>query len=80
MDIATVRAFFMWCTILNGGLLILSFLICALAGDWIYRMHSQWYPIPREAFNVVIYSLLALFKIFVLTFNLVPYVALVIVG
>ena len=80
MDIATVRAFFMWCTILNGGLLILSFLICTFARDWVYRMHSKWYPIPRDAFNVVIYSFIGLFKIFILMFNLVPYVALVIVG
>ena len=80
MDIATVRAFFMWCTILNGGLLILSFLITAFASDWVYQMHGKWYPISREAFNVVIYSFIGLFKIFFLVFNLVPYVALVIVG
>ena len=80
MDIATVRAFFMWCTILNGGLLILSLLIFACAGDWVYRMHSKWFPIPRDAFNIVIYSFMGLFKIFFLIFNLVPYVALVIVG
>ncbi len=80
MDIDTVRAFFMWCTIINGALLILSFLICAFAGDWIYRIHSRWFPISREAFYVAIYSFLGLFKIFVLAFNLVPYVALVIVG
>ena len=80
MDIATVRTFFMWCTILNGGLLILSSLICTFAGDWVYRKHSKWYPIPRDAFNVAIYSFIGLFKIFFLTFNLVPYIALVIVG
>ena len=80
MDIAMVREFFMWCTILNGGLLILSFLICASAGDWIFRMHSMWFPLPRDAFNIAIYSFLGLFKIFFLMFNLVPYVALVIMG
>ena len=80
MDIATVRAFFMWCTILNGGLFILSFLICVFAGDWVYRMHSKWYPISRDAFNVALYSFVGLFKIFILIFNLVPYIALVIVG
>ena len=79
MDISTVRAFFMWCTIINGALLVLSFLICACAGDWVYRMHSRWFPISREAFNVAIYSFTGLFKMFVLAFNLVPYVALVIV-
>lgn len=80
MDIETVRAFFMWCTIVNGALLVLSFLICASAGDWVYRVHSKWFPIPREAFNVAIYSFIGLFKMFVLAFNLVPYVALLIVG
>ena len=80
MDIATIRAFFLWCTIINAGLLVLSFLLCVSAGDWIYRMHSRWFPISRESFNVAIYSFLGLFKIFVLAFNLVPYLALVIVG
>jgi len=80
MDIHTVRAFFMWCTIINGALLILSFLICACAGAWVHRMHGKWFPISREAFNVAIYSFLGLYKMFVLGFNLVPYVALVIVG
>ena len=80
MGIDTVRAFFMWCTILNGGLLILSAAICAFAGDWVYRMNSKWFPLPRDAFNARVYSFIGLFKILVLVFNLVPYVALVIVG
>ncbi len=80
MDIQMLTRFFMWCTIMNGTLLVLSFVICACAGDWVYRMHSKWFPISREAFNVAIYSLIALFKMFVLAFNVVPYVALLIAG
>ena len=80
MDITVVRALFMWCTIVNGALLILSFVMCAGAGDWIYGMHSRWFPISREAFNVAIYAFLGLFKMFVVGFNLVPYIALAIVG
>ncbi|MDD5556882.1 MAG: hypothetical protein PHN82_06490 [bacterium] len=80
MSIETARAFFMWCTILNGALLILSSLICACAGEWIHRMHGRWFPIPREAFNVAIYSFLGLMKIIVLMFNLVPFIALSIAG
>jgi hypothetical protein len=66
MSIDAVREFFMWCTIINGSLLILSFLITAYAGDWVYRMNSLWYLIPRDTFNVVIYCFIGLFKIFVL--------------
>ena len=70
----------MWCTIINVSLLVISFLFCAFAGDWVYSMHSKWFPISREAFNVAIYSFLGLYKIFVLMFNLVPYIAFVIMG
>jgi hypothetical protein len=80
MDITTIRAFFMWCTILNGALLLFSFIIYVLAGDFVYRMHSRWFALSRETFNVVFYSFLGFYKIFVLAFNLVPYIALLIIG
>jgi len=80
MGIESIRAFFMWCTILNVALLVLSSLICVCAGDWVYRIHSKWFSISREAFNVAIYSFIGLYKILVIVFNLIPYVALLIVG
>jgi len=80
MDIQTLTAFFMWCTILNVALLVLSSLICLGAGDWIYPIHGKWFSISRETFNVAIYSFLGLYKIFILVFNIIPYIALLIVG
>ena len=80
MDIISVRAFFMWCTIINGVLMILSFLICAFAGDWVYRMHSIWFTIPREAFNVAIYCFIGIYKMLFWFFNLIPFIALVIIS
>lgn len=80
MDIAALREFFLWCTILNAGLLIISAVFCVGATDWVYRMHSKWYPISREAFHVAIYSFIGGYKILFIFFNLVPYLALLIVG
>jgi hypothetical protein len=80
MDIETFRSFFMWCSVLNGALLVISFLVCVTAGDWIYRMHSKWFPMPRESFNVVIYSFMGLYKILFFALSLVPYIALVMMG
>ncbi len=79
MDINTVRKFFMWCTIINGALLIFSFLIFAFAGDLVYQVHSSWFPLSREAFNTAIYCLLGGYKILFIAFNLIPYLALVII-
>ena len=80
MDIQTLTRFFMWCTIINGALLVFWTIMCILVPNLVYRTQSLWFPIPRETFNVVIYSFLGLFKIVFLAFNVVPYVALLIVG
>jgi hypothetical protein len=80
MDLENLRAFFGWCTIINGGLLIFAFLICATAGDWVYRMHSRWFRIPCETLDRTIYCFLGAMKIIVIMLNLVPYVVLIIIG
>jgi hypothetical protein len=80
MDLPTLRAFFLWCTILNGGLLVLSSLAILAARDLVYRIHSRWFAIPRPTFDVVLYGFLGVFKAVVVMLNLVPYLALAIVG
>ena len=80
MNIQTLTTFFMWCTIINGALLVLWTTMCMLAPGLVYRTQSKWFSIPRETFNVVIYFFLGLFKVVFLVFNVVPYVALLIVG
>lgn len=80
MDIQTVTTFFMWTTIMNGTLLLLWATMLLLAPNWVYQMQSKSFHIPREIFNILIYLFLGLFKIFFLFFNLVPYLALLIIG
>ena len=80
MDIPTLTRFFMWCTIINLGLMVYWMLFCVLAPDLVYRVQSKFFPLPRETFNAIIYSFLGLFKIFFIIFNLVPYLALLIIG
>ncbi len=80
MDIQTLTSFFMWCTVMNGALLVLWSIMLLFAPDLVYRTQSRWFPISRETFNVVIYCFLGAFKIVFLAFNLVPYLALLIVG
>lgn len=80
MDIQTLTALFMWLTIINGALLILWSVLFMAVPDLVYRTQSKWFPISRDNFNVIMYSFLAFFKAVVLVFNVVPYVALLIVG
>ena len=80
MSIQMLTAFFMWCTIINAALLIFSAVMIIPAQDLVYRIHSKWFSISREAFNIAIYSYLGLFKVVILVFNVVPYVALLIIS
>ena len=80
MQLDTLTIFFMWCTIIDGALLVLWTVMFLLAPDLVYRTQSRWFPIPRQTFDVVMYCFLGLFKILFLIFNLVPYLALLIVG
>jgi len=80
MDIQTLTSFFMWCTIINAGMLIFLALTYLLAPNMAYRLQSRWIPISREAFDVVFYSFIGFFKVLVLVFNVVPWIALVIIG
>ena len=79
MDITTLKAFFLWCTIVNAALLLLTSLACIFFADFSYRMNNKFFSISRQEFNVILVSFIALYKIFVLAFNLVPYIALVII-
>ena len=80
MNIQTMTGFFMWCTIINGALLILWVAVYLLAPDLVYRTQRAWFPVARETFDVVFYSFLGFFKIVFLVFNLVPYISLLIIG
>ena len=80
MDIQTLTTFFMWCTIINGGLFTLWILVFFAAPDFVYRLHSKWFPCERETYNVIIYAFLGLFKIVFIVFNIVPYISLLIIG
>ncbi|WP_299469119.1 DUF6868 family protein [uncultured Gimesia sp.] len=80
MDLQTLTSFFMWCTIFDGGLLIFWTLFCLFAPNLVYRVQSVWFPMSRETFDVVIYSFIGAFKLLFIVFNLVPYLALLMLG
>ena len=80
MDIAAIKAFFMWCTIINFGLLMFTFVMVSVLGDWVYGIHSKIFSISRESFNVTLYAFLGVYKILVIVFCAVPWIALVIIG
>ena len=79
MSIYQLTDLFMWCTIINVGLLLLWAVCWLTARDWIYNVHNKWFPMSREKHNVAFYYFMGGFKMLVIVFNVTPYVALLIV-
>ena len=81
MDTRKLTKFLLWCTIINGALLVVAFAVFAVGGtDVVYKTHGIWFALPPETFSAIVYMFLGTYKIAILVFNLIPYVALRIVG
>ena len=79
MTVYLVRDALLWCTVINFGLLLFGVLLFMLAHDWIYRLHGRLFRVSVEQFDCIFYALIALYKVGIILFNLVPYIALRIV-
>lgn len=80
MSLDLLTAFFMWCTIINGGFLVFIALIYMIIPNLIFKTQQPWFPMSKETFSLVFYAFIGLFKIFYIIFILVPYIALLILA
>jgi len=76
MNANLLLQFLGWSTLINLSLLLLWFGGFVLARDWIYRLHGRWFRLSPERFDAIHYGGMALFKMTVVVFNLVPYLVL----
>lgn len=79
MTVEIVREFLGWCSIINLALLIWWFLFFMLAHDWMYNLHGKWFKLSVEKFDAIHYALMGFYKLSILLFNIIPYLALRIV-
>ena len=80
MSLELARNLLLWCAVLNYGVLLLWFAVFALAHDGVRRIHGTWFRLSSDQFDALHYAGMAIYKIGILLFNLVPLVALCIVG
>jgi hypothetical protein len=79
MNVETVRAALLWCTVINYAMLLLWAALVLLAPGLV-QWHGRWFKLSAEQFNAVNYGGMLLYKLGILLFNLVPYIALHIVA
>lgn len=81
VNIETARDFFLWCTIINYGVLLLWCLAFWAGHHWHYRLMRWWLPsLTSEHYKLVNLHGIAIYKIAIILLNLVPFIALRIIG
>jgi hypothetical protein len=79
MNVETVRNALLWCGIINYAMLLLWVAIFFLAPGFL-RWVGRLYRMPAEQFDALQYGGMVLYKLGIVLFNLVPYIALRIVA
>ncbi len=69
-----------WCSVINIGLLVFATITVSTMRGPVIRLHSKMFALGEEDLSRAYFQYLAQFKIAVLVFNLVPYIALRIVS
>ncbi|NNH38507.1 hypothetical protein HLH17_08580 [Acinetobacter sp. ANC 5380] len=66
--------------LINYIILMIWFLAIIFARDWIKQVHGKWFNLSDETFDAIHYGGMAVYKIGILLFNLVPLIALYFMG
>jgi hypothetical protein len=80
MNIELARSFFLWCTVINYGVLLLWGLLFMFAHDPLLRLWGKWVRVSVEQFDILNIAGITLYKIGVFLLNLVPWIALYLIG
>jgi len=76
MDINQITTFLGWCTAINMGILAFAAIFLFIFKDFAVNIHSKLTGVSATKLPALYFSYMANYKIGILIFNLVPYIAL----
>ena len=80
MNIEQLRSALLYCTLMNFALLALWGLLFILPHAWLYRWVSRFTRLSAEQFDAINFAGIVFYKLTILFFNLIPYLALRCIG
>ena len=76
MNIQDLTMFFGWMSVINIGLLLLTVLFVVAFQNFALNLHEKMFNIKRDKLKKMHFKFIALYKILVIVFSIVPYLAL----
>ncbi len=79
MPLETLRSVFLWCSVIDYGLLLIWVIALVVARAPLLRLTDKFFRISKEQFELMNYGGLLAFKLAVFLFNITPLIALYLV-
>ena len=65
-----------WSFVINSIMFVWWIVMFIFLRKWIYEVHTKWFEISMESFCSIHYFLMGAYKLFIVCFNLIPYLIL----
>lgn len=80
MDLERMREFLFWCLLLNVAIYTLTALATLLLRNFMSSIHEKLFGLSQETVQKAFYTYLAAYRLSIIMFNLVPWLALVLMS
>ena len=78
MDIYVLKEFFGWMTLVNLGFYTWTAVLCICCQGLVTRISGKIFGVGEETNKAILYGYVGAYKLLFIVFNLVPWIALVI--
>ena len=74
------QSFLGWNLVIHWSILLVWVILLKWAPSPIYKLHNYWVPITKQAFSMIHYGGIGLYKLLIFVFVMVPYLVLLILN
>ncbi len=75
-NLVAITTFFGWCLVINIGLLAFMTLMLTISRGFVKPIHSKLSGVSPDDLDAIYFNFLANYKLAIMVFSLVPYIAL----
>ncbi|MEP2777463.1 MAG: DUF6868 family protein [Luteolibacter sp.] len=76
MNVESIREFLGWCTVINFGIMLVTTIMIIGCQGFVGKLHGKLFGIGEADLRTAYFQYLANYKIAIIVFNMVPYLAL----
>lgn len=76
MNLDALTQFFGWMTAVNLVLITFSFVVIVFFKKWVCSVHGKLFGLSETEVATALYKVMSIYKILIVTFSFVPYLAL----